>query len=46
MSQHIKTSLLSFVFGIAIFISLQAGSSPKEKEFIDKYKTAFEAASP
>ncbi len=43
MNKHLRATLLSFALVALIPLSLQAGSSPKEKEFMDKYKTAFEA---
>src|ERR671937_134669 len=42
MGIYMKTSILVCALIAAISVSLQAGTSPQEKAFTDKYKSAFE----
>jgi hypothetical protein len=42
MGIYMKTSILVCALITAISVSLHAGTSPQEKAFTDKYKTAFE----
>jgi hypothetical protein len=42
MSNPAKIGMLACVLGAVASVPLQAGTSPQEKAFTDKYKTAFE----
>jgi hypothetical protein len=42
MNNLAKISTLTCAVAITVSLSLHAGTSPQEKAFIDKYKTAFE----
>lgn len=42
MNNLAKTSMLAFVFALVASLALHAGTSPQERAFTEKYKTAFE----